>query len=433
MSLSDADLFRLLAALVLLLVAARLLGRLFARFRQPPVVGEILGGLLLGPTLFGLLAPEAQRWLFPADGPVASGLWLVYQLGMLLLMFVAGAEMRSVFSRRDTATVTVIAVVGMVLPLAAGLLAVQFVDLSALAGPARDHTALVLVLTAALAVTSIPVISRIMLDLGIMQTRFARTVLSVAVLEDIVLNILLAVALGLVNEAQGGGFGMTALLHGQSTGTVAGYHALASVIFFALALAAGKLPARGGPHRLTVGRTDDRVTAQVALTLAVTALALLLGVAPMFAAFVVGLLVGSREGMSAALATTRTFASAFFIPIYFAIVGLKLDLVHGLAPGFTLAFLLFACLVKISSVYAGARLTGHRPADAGNLAAAMNARGGPGIVMATLAYDAGIVSQQLFTALIVTAVATSLLAGALLERAVARGQLLPQIPEPAAP
>ena len=112
--MAQTDLFKILSALVLLLLAAHLTGRLFRRFRQPPVVGEILGGLLLGPTVLGQLLPQVQHWIFPKQGPVAVCLELVYQLGMLLLMFLAGVEMRTVFSRKDGRTVGLIAVVGMV-------------------------------------------------------------------------------------------------------------------------------------------------------------------------------------------------------------------------------------------------------------------------------------------------------------------------------
>src|ERR1041384_4029515 len=161
------ELFRLLTALALLLVAAGLMGRLFTRFRQPAVIGEITGGLLLGPTLLGAVAPDIQAWLFPHEGPVGTGLAVVNQMGMLLLMFLAGAEMRTVFSRENIRPVMVIALVGMALPLLCGLLFVAAFDVSGLVGPAADQTALILILTSSLAVTSIPVISRIMLDLGI--------------------------------------------------------------------------------------------------------------------------------------------------------------------------------------------------------------------------------------------------------------------------
>ncbi|WP_369260912.1 cation:proton antiporter [Streptomyces sp. R35] len=436
--MSDTDLFRLFASLMTLLLAAHLMGRLFTRLRQPPVIGEILGGLFFGPSLFGLIAPDAQAWLFPKTGPAASGLALIYQLGILLLMFLAGIQMRAVFARQDSRVVGIIAVVGMVVPFAFGLLLVQVVDLSDVMGKAADKTALTLVIACAVAITSIPVISRIMLDLGIAGTAFARVVLSVAVLEDIVLNVVIAIALGMVDSGKHDTFGAAALLGvGSGYGSVA-YHALVSVGFFGLMAVVSVVARRllgGGPKNgagLRGGARDlshSRVAVQLSLVLAAAGGCLFLGITPMYGAFVVGLVAGwgrSQETAGSEPAkAVHGFATGFFIPVYFAVVGLKLDLVHSFAPLFTLLFIAFACVVKAASVYAGARWAGRPPADSVNLAVAMNARGGPGIVLATLSYDAGIINATLFTTLVLTAVITSLMAGSWLERAISRG-LLPR-------
>ena len=116
-----------------------------------------------------------------------------------------------------------------------------------------------------------------------------------------------------------------------------------------------------------------------------------------------------------------TFSFAFFIPIYFALVGLKLDLVHSFPLGFFVPLLLFACTVKALSIYAGARLAGEPSTNALNIAVAMNARGGPGIVLASLAYEAKIVNQAFYAILVMLSLVTSLLAGAWLDFAIRRG------------
>ncbi|MFB7057108.1 cation:proton antiporter [Streptomyces vinaceus] len=432
----DVDLFRLFAGLTVLMVSAVFTGRLFGRFRQPPVIGEILGGLLFGPSLFGLIAPDAQTWLFPKTGPAAAGLALVYQLGTLLLMFLAGIQMRTVFSRQDSRAVGIITVVGMVVPFAFGLLLVRLVDLSAVMGRASNETALTLVIACAVAITSIPVISRIMLDLGIAGTPFARVVLSVAVLEDIVLNVVIAVALGMVNRGKQDTFGAATLVGAGSGYGSAAYHALVSVGFFGLVAGVSTLVRRSlAARRGAAGqdRPTGGIPFQLALVLTAAAGCLFLGITPMYGAFVVGLVAGRARigadsqavGLQGSEPTQaiHSFATGFFIPVYFAVVGLKLDLVHAFDPLYTLLFIAFACAVKAASVYVGARWAGRPPDNAVNLAIAMNARGGPGIVLATLAYDAEIINATLFTTLVLTAVFTSLMAGSWLERAVRAGQL----------
>ncbi|MFJ9777601.1 cation:proton antiporter [Kitasatospora sp. NPDC101157] len=428
--MSQTDLFKVLSALVLLLLAAHLTGGLFRRLRQPPVVGEILGGLLLGPTVLGQVLPQAQHWIFPKQGPVAVCLELVYQLGMLLLMFLAGVEMRTVFSRKDGRTVGLIAVVGMVVPFAFGLVATSVLDTSDLLGPAGNRTALTLVLACSIAITSIPVISRIMLDLGIARTPFARIVLSVAVLEDIVLNVVISVAVGIVAGSSSKGFGLASELGIRSANASAVYHSLASVGFLALVALVGLLLRR----RLagTGGGPVAPLAVRVSAVLASAAVCLYLGVAPMYGAFVVGLISGLTAGAAGAasgraadeaIKAIRSFATGFFVPVYFAVVGLKLDLIRQFDPAFFVAFLAVACVVKAFSVYAGARLARRPATDAVHLAVAMNARGGPGIVLATVALDTGIGSPSVFTSLVLTAVVTSLLAGWWLERAINQGSL----------
>ena len=197
-TLGSLELARLLLALTLLLAFAHIAGYLATRVRQPRVIGEIVGGLLLGPTVLGAIAPGLHDQVFPATGPVPVVLDAMYQLGLLLLMFSAGSEIRSSFKADERRTVAAVTITGMVFPFLVGLGFVALLPEGAHIGPAADRAAFVLVFALAIAVTSIPVISRIMFDLGILETAFARIVLAVAVLEDVVIYVLLAIALGLV-------------------------------------------------------------------------------------------------------------------------------------------------------------------------------------------------------------------------------------------
>jgi Kef-type K+ transport system membrane component KefB len=416
----------MLLALALLLIAAHACGYLFARFRQPPVIGEILGGLLLGPTIFGALLPDLQAQVFPASGSSASVLGAIYQLGLLLLMFAAGAELRSVFHRGERKTASLITVTGTVLPFAVGLAALQFVDLSAFHGPAGNSTSFLLVFAIAIAVTSIPVISRIMLDLGILETAFGRIVLTAAVIEDVALYVVLAVAVGLVHR-QGEDFGIAALIGMEPASSLSmSYHVLATLAFFGLFLWLGPKVFRRVLHSpYNVLQRRSPIAFQLVFMLALTGMCLFAGITPLFGAFVAGMVVGvTGKDQDQARESIKRFAFAFFVPVYFAMVGLRLDLIHDFNPLYFLAFLAFACAVKSVSVYAGGRLAGQTPFGAGNLAVAMNARGGPGIVLASVAFDASIIGEQFYVMLVMLAVVTSLFAGSWLERVVKTGRPL---------
>jgi Kef-type K+ transport system membrane component KefB len=431
MTLTTAEIARLALAFGLLLTVAHVGGLVCARMRQPVVVGEILGGLLLGPSLLGAVLPAVQSAIFPPEGASAAVLAAAYQLGLLLMMFVAGAELRSVFHREERATAAWLTATGTLLPFALGVALVQVVDLRSLQGPAGDETAFVLVFGLAIAVTSIPVISRIMLDLGILDTLFARIVLSAAVIEDVVVYVVLAVAVGLVQHQLGGAFGLPEWTGLEPTSAMSlGYHVLASAGFFAVLLWHGPPIVRRllrSPWNAVERRSP--VAFRLLLIGALTGLCACLGVTPLFGAFVAGIVARAAGGEGdPAEDTIRRFALATFVPVYFASVGLHIDLVGAFEPLFFVGFLGFACLVKALSTYAGARLAGQGRYGATNLAVAMNARGGPGIVLASVAFDAGIIGQAFFGTLVLLAVVTSVAAGWWLERLV-RGRRPLLVPE----
>jgi Kef-type K+ transport system membrane component KefB len=277
-----------------------------------------------------------------------------------------------------------------------------------------------------------------MFDLGLLGTPFSRIVLGVAVIEDVVLYVVLAVALGIAARPGSALYGLPADLHLRpgSAGDLA-YHTAATIAVLVLFLVFGRRAfAVAARWRFNVVRQWSPVAFHLIFMFAACLACAFLGVQPFFGAFLAGIATGSakrgpdpiEEGAKVAI---NQFAFAFFIPVYFAVVGLQLDLRHGFSVLFFLGYLAFACAVKTVSVYAGARLGGQRASAAVHLAVALNARGGPGIVLASVAFGAGIINQSFYAVLVLLAVVTSLLAGSWLERA-PRTELLGEVaPTPA--
>lgn len=424
MSLTNTDLIHLILALLLLLTAAHGLGLLFARLHQPRVAGEIIGGLLLGPTLFGILLPDAQSSIFATGKATLPGLGIVYQLGVLFLMYISGAELRSILNRRDRKVTGGIALLGNSVPFAVGVVLLLLVSTDRFLGPAHNRTSFLLIFSLAMAVTSIPVISRIMGDLGILDTRFARIVLSVAVLEDLLIYVVLNVAIGMVTSDKTAAWTLPHILGIRADGVLGSvYYIVLTLGFFALPRIVGDdfvQRFRGARVNLLRG---NPIAFQLTLFLGFAGFAAFLGIQPIFGALIAGIFAAQFKG-SAEEARTQIakFGLAFFVPLYFAIVGLRLDLAHHFDPVFFLLFLTVACVAKAGSSYLGARLAGESPRGARNLAVALNARGGPGIVLASVAFDNGVINENFFTILVMLAIVTSVAAGSWLEAVLGRNR-----------
>jgi K+:H+ antiporter len=409
--------------LLLILAAAHFFGYIFQGLRQPRVVGEIVAGILIGPSVLGHFAPRLSAAVFGAAGSgLHAVLFFLYNLGLLLLMFHSGAETRNLFGSGDRKETSWLAGVGTGLPFLLGLVVAPWLPLEWLTGPARQHSSLVLVIGIAIAVTSIPVISRIFYDLKILHTRFARLVLGVAVLEDIVLWAVLGMATAL---AKSGVIPRREIVN----------HVSATVVFFVAGL--GLMPRllrRLNRARWNVLSTVSPAGYLVVVLLLYSAVASACDVSLVFAAFLAGFAVGADQLLPAeALASLGRVSFAVFIPIYFAIVGYRLDLGKDFSLSMLALFVAGGCVVKLISAGMGARLAGFRGLDAVNLAVALNARGGPGIVLASVAYDAGIINGAFFTTLVLMAIITSQAAGAWLEYVLRKGwPLLSGHPEEAA-
>jgi Kef-type K+ transport system membrane component KefB len=202
------------------------------------------------------------------------------------------------------------------------------------------------------------------------------------------------------------------------------YHLLATVGFFLLGLTIVPRPVKKiNKARFNVVAKQSPVGYAIAVLLAYCAMAGALQVSLVFAAFLAGFAVvhKKRRLFSEALDAIGKVAFAFFIPVYFAIVGLKLDLIRGVSFWMIVTFIVGTCAVKILSVSLAGRCAGFRGLDLVNLAITTNARGGPGIVLASVAFDAGIISAKFYTALVVAAVVTSQFAGAWLDYVLRKG------------
>ncbi len=407
--MSNPQLTAVIFVLLVLVGLAQLLGYVFVKLRQPKVVGEILAGVVLGPALLGRL-PFVAHVMGTARHNTHI-LSFVYWLGLLLLMFVSGAEMQQLFGRGERRTVSWLVIVGTGIPFLLGLIFAPHLITPSLAGPHGNRVSLIIILAVGVAVTSVPVVSKIFADLNILDTRFARLILGVAVLEDIVLWLALAIATSIAAKSHLNPWQMS-------------LHLLVTVAYFGLGLTVvPRLIKRLNTARWNALARHSPTGYAIAVLLAYCAAAGALDVNLVFAAFLAGfaLVHRKRRIFDESIDAISKVAFAFFIPVYFAIVGLKLDLIRGVSLPMIVVFIVATCAVKMASVALAGRFAGFRGLDLINLGITTNARGGPGIVLASVAFDAGIISSKFYTTLVVAAVLTSQFAGAWLDHILRKG------------
>lgn len=428
--MSAGDFGQFVLTIAALLAAVHGLGYLAEQLKQPRIVGEILAGILLGPFVLKLLAPAAFGKLFGFSPSANTVLGFLYQLGLILLMFCSGAETRRLLAKENrmktTLLITVSDVSSFILVLGIGLLGL--IPLARVTGTLGNQTSALLVLAIATSVTSIPVISRIFWDLGIMRTRFVSLLLGYAVLEDIALWVVLAFATALAKPTSP---------DTHKLGSTVTLHVLSTFLYMIVAMAI--MPAilkRLGRARWNILKQASPVGYVVFVLMAYCAVAALLDVNLQFAALLAGFgIVGGirgteREHFAVPVESIAKISFGVFVPIYFGVVGYRLVFGRDFSMAVVLIFFFASSAIAIGSSALAARLGGFHGLDVANIAITTNARGGPGIVLASVAYDAGIINAAFYTALVITAVVTSQVCGAWLRYILAKGlPLLASNPE----
>ncbi len=377
-----------LAALFAVLLAAKLGDELFRRLGQPTLVGEILAGVLIGPSVLGLVEPDEVLEVFA-------------ELGVVFLLFWVGLETRLSDLREVGRAAALTGGLGVALPFAAG------VGLGVALG---ESAATSVFLGAALVATSVGITSAVLLDLDVLASRAGRTILGAAVIDDVLAMVILAVAVGI---GENGGVDAAGL-------AVVVAMALAFVAFFAVG---GTELLRRRPQLLHAPRfSESPLLPAVLLCLGLAAFAAQIGLAAIIGAFLAGMIVAeTREAHPIEAEVEPLYA--FFPPFFFAFIGLQVDLA-AFADAGTLALLaattVLAAATKFAGAWLGARSLGAR--DATIVGVGMVPRGEVGIIVAGIGAAAGVVDAELFAVIVGMSILTTLAVPPVLRARLASGE-----------
>jgi len=400
------------AQLVLLMLAGRLLGEAMQRIGQPAVMGQLLAGVLLGPSVFGALAPDLQHMVFPPARDQKSMVDAISQFGILLLLMLTGMETDLRLVRKVGRAAVAVSLAGVALPFACGVALGAFLPDQLL--PKADQRLLTaLFLGTALSISSIKIVAAIVRDMKFTRRDLGQVIVSSAIMEDTIGWIIIAITLGL---AQAGHIDLASVAKSL----------IGTAVFLGLSLTIGRRVVF-----LVIRSVNDHFVSEFAVITAILvimgAMALatqLIGVNTVLGAFVSGVLIGESPILTRHIdEQLRGLITAFFMPVFFGLAGLSADLTilaNGQLFALALGLIGIASIGKFAGAFVGGKIGGLGWREALALGCGMNARGSTEVIVATIGLSTGALSQTLFTMIVAMAITTTMAMPPMLRWALAR-------------
>jgi len=410
--------------MAVLLGLARFMGEVARQLGQPTVLGEILAGILLGSTVFGWIAPGSYEWLFPTSPEsaiaVAEEGFIIMSATLLLLVVGLEVDLSTVW-RQGKAMLSVSAF-GIVIPMAIGSSLGWFAP-GILGVPDPDpelKMPLAIFVGIALSITALPVIAKILMDLNLAKSDMGMLVISSAMLNDLVGWIGFAVVLALLPVAAPAVVdGVAHAVESASGGRSVVFTIGMTLGFLAFMMTVGRyLAHKSLPYIQSRWSYPGGVLGFVfVVALLCAALTEHLGIHSIFGAFIAGVAIGDSHHLRERTRDTiHQFVTNIFAPIFFASIGLRINFVEAFNPTAVGVVLVVAMIGKIGGCYFGAKLAGLSKRESWGVGFGMAAQGAVGIILGQLAYQAGLISDELLVAIVIMALGTSLLAGPAMQK-----------------
>jgi len=418
--LNESAITKLLLAIAVLLGLARLLGELCRKFGQPAVLGEIVAGIILGPTLLGTLLPGVYAYLFPEAA--GSAAWIAEEgfitLSAALLLFVVGLEVDLSAVVRQGKAMVLVSAMGIVVPFALGFgAATFFTDLLGEGLRAQDNLLPFQIFCGlAMSITALPVIAKILIDLNLSKSDMGVLVISSAMCNDLIGWIGFAVVLALLPPVLSGDGSTTA-----SGGAALGVYGTigATLAFLAFMLTLGRLFMHKALPYVQARWSWPGGVISFAFVIAMICAALteFLGIHSIFGAFIAGVAIGDSHHLRERTRDTiHQFVMNIFAPVFFASIGLTIDFRTAFRFETVAIVCVIALVGKVSGCYLGAKLAKLSPRESWAVGFGMAAQGAVGIILGQLAFQAELISEELMVAIVIMALGTSILAGPAMQR-----------------
>jgi len=414
---SEHDFALFLFQLFVILSVALTLGSFLRRLGQAAVVGEIVAGVLLGPSILGALAPDWALFLFPASQTHMLG--TIAWLGSVFLMLVAGTEVNLATLRHERRALLSTSLMGIAIPFALGLIFALYLPGRYLVN-SEQRWLFALFMAVAMSISAIPLVVKMLMDMNLLKTSLGHVIIGAAVVNDLIGWIFFAVILSMMGA-------------GTSTGGSVVGVVVMTLAFTLICLTAGKI----FMVRLFSFFHVLRLPSEGILGLAVltaffcAALAQWIGIHAIFGAFLAGVMIGETgEIVNHTRDTLRNFVLYIFAPFFFVSIGLRADFIAHFDPVLVFGVLVIACVGKVLGGTLGAALGGMKRPQALAIGFGLMPQGAMGIILAFLALEHSLIDEKVFVALVITAIATSIMSGPLIqwamrEKAAVRDVMIP--------
>jgi Kef-type K+ transport system membrane component KefB len=401
--LGHGDVVQLLIQLGVMLIMGRLFAEAARKFKQPAVVGEIIAGLLLGPTVLGMIEPAWFEALFPVPSNAGIVLSGMVQVAVVMLLFIAGLEvdLHIVWQQGRQAIST--SFLGLIIPFLIGFVFPYFFPEFFGIADADERLTFALFMGTAMAISALPVIVRILMDLNMFKSKMGLLVVASAMVDDVIGWMIFSVILGMIGKGSGMPIWNTVLL---------------TFSFAALMLTVG----RGLLNRVLpwVNRKLAWPGGVLSLSLALcflgAAFTEYIGIHAIFGAFIIGVALGDSEHFSErAKEIVHQFINNIFAPLFFVSIGLRVNFIANFDLVLTLIIIFIAFAGKIVGAGLGTRLGGFSWKESLAAGFGLNARGAMEIILGLIALENGLINEKVFVSLIIMALVTSMTSGPLMK------------------
>ena len=407
--LGHADVVHLLIQLSIMLLMGRMFAEILRKLNQPAVIGEILAGILLGPTVLGMLKPDWFHALYPAGavaGVILSGF---VQVAVIMLLFIAGLEvdLHIVWQQGRQALTT--SLFGLIIPFTIGFVFPYFFPHFFGIADLSGRLTFALFMGTAMAITALPVIVRILMDINLFKSRMGLLVVASAMVDDLVGWLIFSVILGLIGK---GGGSMP----------------LINTIILTIGFAAFMLTVGRGMLNRVLPWVNKKfawpggvLSLSLALCFIAAAFTEYIGIHAIFGAFITGVALGDSEHFSErAKEIVHQFINNVFAPLFFVSIGLRVNFILNFDLGLTLIIIAIAFIGKIIGSGLGTRLGGFSWKESLAAGFGMNARGAMEIILGIIALENGLINEKVFVSLVIMALVTSMTSGPLMKWSLSR-------------